>query len=84
MSQRLFRGAVMIGHQIGNALDPGMPRDRDAKKLGYQPNLLARSLRNRKTHTIGILVPEMGEGHHTHVMSGLQLWCPRGQEWKPA
>ncbi|MHB1936292.1 MAG: LacI family DNA-binding transcriptional regulator [Acidobacteriaceae bacterium] len=42
-----------------------------AEKLGYQPNLLARSLRNRKTHTIGILVPELGEGYHTQVMSGI-------------
>ncbi len=26
--------------------------------LGYRPNLLARSLRSRKTHTIGLLVPD--------------------------
>jgi LacI family transcriptional regulator len=42
-----------------------------AEKLGYQPNLLARSLRNRKTHTIGILVPELAEDYHTQIMSGI-------------
>ena len=42
-----------------------------AEKLDYQPNLLARSLRNRRTHTIGILVPELGDGYHTQVMSGI-------------
>jgi LacI family transcriptional regulator len=28
------------------------------KTLGYRPNLLARSLRRRETHTIGLLVPD--------------------------
>ncbi|HTU52288.1 MAG TPA: LacI family DNA-binding transcriptional regulator [Acidobacteriaceae bacterium] len=42
-----------------------------ALKLGYQPNLLARSLRNRKTHTIGVLVPELTEDYHTQIMGGI-------------
>ena len=42
-----------------------------AKKFKYQPSLLARSLRNRRTFTIGILVPELGDGYHTQVMSGI-------------
>ena len=42
-----------------------------AMKLNYQPSLLARSLRNRRTLTIGILVPELGEGYHTQVLSGV-------------
>jgi LacI family transcriptional regulator len=34
-------------------------RVRDAiKSLGYRPNLLARSLRRRETHTIGLIVPD--------------------------
>jgi DNA-binding LacI/PurR family transcriptional regulator len=32
---------------------------------------LARSLRNRRTLNIGILVPELGDGYHTQVMSGI-------------
>jgi LacI family transcriptional regulator len=42
-----------------------------AKEMNYQPSLLARSLRNRRTLTIGILVPELGDGYHTEVMSGI-------------
>src|ERR1700676_4578311 len=53
---------------------PQATRDRikaAAKELNYQPSLLARSLRNRRTLTIGILVPELGDGYHTEVMSGI-------------
>jgi DNA-binding LacI/PurR family transcriptional regulator len=42
-----------------------------AKEFNYQPSLLARSLRNRRTLNIGILVPELGDGYHTQVMSGI-------------
>jgi len=42
-----------------------------AKKFNYQPNLVARSFRNRRTLTIGILVPELNDGYHTEVMSGI-------------
>jgi DNA-binding LacI/PurR family transcriptional regulator len=42
-----------------------------AKAMNYQPNLLARSLRSRRTLTIGILVPELGDGYHTQVMTGI-------------
>ena len=30
-----------------------------AKKLNYQPNLLALNLLNKKTNTIGVIVPEI-------------------------
>lgn len=42
-----------------------------AKQFNYQPNLMARSFRNRRTLTLGILVPELGDGYHTAVMSGV-------------
>lgn len=42
-----------------------------ARRFQYQPSFVARSLRNRKTMTIGILVPVLGEGYHTEVMSGI-------------
>jgi DNA-binding LacI/PurR family transcriptional regulator len=41
-----------------------------AKKLGYQPSFIARSLQGLKTQTIGILLPELGEGYHSQVLSG--------------
>ena len=43
-----------------------------AKELDYRPNLFARSLRNRRSQTIGILVPEVSEGYATLVLSGIE------------
>jgi LacI family transcriptional regulator len=42
-----------------------------AKKLNYQPSFVARSLRNRRSMTIGILVPVLADGYHAEVMSGI-------------
>jgi DNA-binding LacI/PurR family transcriptional regulator len=41
-----------------------------AKQLNYQPNLVARSFRNRRTLTIGIMVPVLSDGYHTEIMTG--------------
>lgn len=43
-----------------------------AKQLNYRPNPFARSLRNRRSQTIGVLVPEMSEGYATLVLSGVE------------
>jgi len=65
--------SVVLNDVPGRSI-PQATRDRiktAAKEMNYQPSLLARSLRNRRTLTIGILVPELGEGYHTEVMSGI-------------
>jgi len=65
--------SVVLNEVPGRSI-PQVTRDRikaAAKELNYQPSLLARSLRNQRTHTIGILVPELGDGYHTQVMSGI-------------
>ncbi len=65
--------SVVLNNVPGRSI-PQPTRERikaAAEKLGYQPNLLARSLRNRKTHTIGVLVPELAEDYHTQIMSGI-------------
>ena len=65
--------SVVMNDVPGRSI-PQATRDRikaAAKKMNYQPNLLARSLRNRRTLTIGILVPELSDGYHAQVMSGI-------------
>ena len=65
--------SVVLNDVPGRSI-PQATRDRikaAAKEMNYQPSLLARSLRNRRTLTIGILVPELGDGYHTQVMSGI-------------
>lgn len=42
-----------------------------AKEFNYQPSLLARSLRNRRTLSIGILVPDLSEAYHNQIVSGI-------------
>src|ERR1700677_510659 len=65
--------SVVLNDVPGRSI-PQVTRDRikaAAREMNYQPNLLARSLRNIRTLTIGILVPELGDGYHTQVLSGI-------------
>lgn len=65
--------SVVLNDVPGRSI-PQRTRDRikaAARELNYQPNLLARSLRSRQSKTIGILVPELGDGYHTQVMGGI-------------
>jgi DNA-binding LacI/PurR family transcriptional regulator len=65
--------SVVLNDVEGRSI-PQVTRDRikaAAREMNYEPSLLARALRNRRTLTIGILVPELGDGYHTQVMSGV-------------
>jgi len=39
-----------------------------AAKMGYRPNLLARSLRTRQTHTIGVVLSSLTSSFHAHLL----------------
>ena len=43
-----------------------------AKKLDYQPNSIALSLRSSKTHTIGVIIPELVHFFFSTVISGIE------------
>lgn len=43
-----------------------------ARELNYRPNLMARSLRQKRSFTIGVLVPEVSEGYAAMVLSGIE------------
>jgi len=43
-----------------------------AAELNYRPNLFARSLRNRRSQTVGVIVPEVSEGYATLVLGGIE------------
>lgn len=43
-----------------------------ARALNYKPNFFARSLRSKKTLTVGVLVPEAREGYSTMVIRGIE------------
>src|ERR1700743_2370680 len=65
--------SVVLNEVPGRSI-PEATRDRIRKaalKFNYQPSFLARSLRNRRTMTIGILVPVLADGYHAEVMTGI-------------
>ncbi len=43
-----------------------------ARRLNYRPNFMARSLRRRRSFSIGVLVPEISEGYAAGVISGIE------------
>lgn len=46
--------------------------ERAAKKLGYRPNLFARSLRSRRSHTVGVMVFDMTDPYCTLILRGIE------------
>ncbi len=45
---------------------------RAASLLGYRPNLFARSLRGRRSHTVGVMVFDMTDPYCTLVLRGIE------------
>ena len=43
-----------------------------AKKLGYRPNVFARTLRNQRTHTIGVMVFDMTDPYCIPIFRGIE------------
>src|SRR6184192_581444 len=46
--------------------------EKAAKKLGYRPNLFARSLRSKRTHTVGVMVFDMTDPYCTLILRGIE------------
>ena len=42
-----------------------------AQRLNYRPNYFARSLRQSRSMSVGVLAPDLSEGYFTRVMSGV-------------
>ena len=46
--------------------------ERAAQKLGYRPNQFARSLRSKRSHTVGVMVFDMTDPYCTLVLRGIE------------
>jgi LacI family transcriptional regulator len=46
--------------------------ERAATKLGYRPNQFARSLRSKRSHTVGVMVFDMTDPYCTMVLRGIE------------
>jgi DNA-binding LacI/PurR family transcriptional regulator len=62
-----------------------------AVKLNYRPNYFARSLRQSRSLSVGVLAPDLSEGYFTRVMSGVVEELTRAKyfyftachDWRP-
>jgi len=45
-----------------------------AKELNYHPNFFARTLRKKRTSTIGIIVEEIGDTYSSAIISGIEAY----------
>jgi LacI family transcriptional regulator len=45
---------------------------RAAEKLGYRPNQFARSLRSKRSHTVGVMVLDMTDPYCTSILRGIE------------
>ena len=45
-----------------------------ARELNYRPNFLARSLRKKRTYTVGLILEEIGDSYGSMVISGVEAY----------
>jgi LacI family transcriptional regulator len=45
-----------------------------AQELNYRPNFLARSLRKKRTYTVGLIIEEIGDAYGSMVISGVEAY----------
>lgn len=67
--------SLVINRSPGAKSIPACTQERvrkAARELNYRPNLMARSLRQKRSFTIGVLVPEVSEGYAASVLSGIE------------
>ena len=44
-----------------------------AKRLGYRPNIFARSLRSKRSHTVGVILSDITDPYCTHILKGIEV-----------
>jgi len=57
---------------------PQKTRDRirlAASELDYRPNFFARSLRKKRTYTVGVIAHEIGDGYSSLVVAGIESYA---------
>ena len=67
--------SLVINRSPGAKSIPASTQERvrkAARELNYRPNLMARSLRQKRSFTIGVIVPEVSEGYAAMVLSGIE------------
>jgi DNA-binding LacI/PurR family transcriptional regulator len=56
-----------------------------ARRFNYRPNIIARSLRQQRTYSVGVLLPEFSDGYSALVLSGIEdFLLQKGYAWLAA
>jgi LacI family transcriptional regulator len=66
--------SLVINRSPASASIPARTQERiraAALELNYRPNHLARSLRSRRSFTVGVMLPEISEGYAASVLAGI-------------
>ncbi|MGD0522438.1 MAG: LacI family DNA-binding transcriptional regulator [Terracidiphilus sp.] len=66
--------SLVLNHSPSARSIPEETRNRvmeAAERLNYRPNYFARSLRQSRSMSVGVLAPDLSEGYFTRVMSGV-------------
>jgi LacI family transcriptional regulator len=76
VAERAGVSVTTVSHVINNTrtVSPDTRRrvEEAMQTLGYQPNVLARSLRRGVTHTIGIILPDSANPYFAEVVRGIE------------
>lgn len=76
LAEHLDLSPATVSFVLNNAPNRSIPeatRERvreAARKFQYQPSMVARLLQGKRSQTVGILLPELGEGYHAQVLAG--------------
>lgn len=76
LAEHLNLSPATVSFVLNNAPNRSIPeatRERvraAAKQFHYQPSMVARVLQGKRSRTIGLLLPELGEGYHAQVLAG--------------
>src|SRR6201986_5641213 len=57
---------ILVSEDTARRVSDGAPR------LGYRPNPVARSLRTRRSHTVGVLIPDLNNPLFPPTVRGLE------------
>ncbi len=76
VAERAGVSVTTVSHVVNNTrtVSPETRRrvEEAMQTLGYQPNVLARSLRRGITHTIGIILPDSANPYFAEVVRGIE------------
>jgi DNA-binding LacI/PurR family transcriptional regulator len=69
--------SAVLNNSAASSAFPQRTKDRilaAARELNYRPNFLARSLRVKRTYTIGVITEEIGDAYGAMVISGVERY----------